>query len=127
MRQIRYPRSIPKAPFPAINESIAGLRAKGRKAVPAIMVERESLNMWGVHRLAGAMLVQAIVDVRCSTGKRREEALEWINHPGKDRFSFESCCRMLNRDPGQIRRFLNRHQFPAWAPHGAENHRPARY
>lgn len=77
-------------------------------------VNVESHSPRGIHRLAGAILVQAIADMRGGSGRRREEVLRWIEAPSEARFSFVFCCRILNRDPNEVRRFLERREFPAW-------------
>ena len=74
----------------------------------------ESLGVRGIHRLAGAVLVQAIDDLRCGISWRREEATRWIESESVDQFSFVFCCRMLERDPEETRRFLLRQSIPGW-------------
>jgi hypothetical protein len=84
---------------------------------------QEFVSVRGVHRLAGAILVQAIEDIRCGSGRRREDAVRWITDSSEEQFSFVFCCRMLNRDPDEVRRFLVRQSLPDWLfarPHLAE-------
>ena len=71
-------------------------------------------SLRGVHRLAGAVLLQAIEDIRCRPGKKREEALRWLHDPSEEQFSFIFCCRTLERDPQEVRRFLERRDVPEW-------------
>ena len=74
----------------------------------------EFVNVRGVHRLAGAVLVQAIEDIRSGSGRRREDAIRWVTDSSEEQFSFVFCCRMLDRDPEEIRRMLVRQSLPAW-------------
>lgn len=62
----------------------------------------------GVYRLATAMLLQALQDVSSSSMGRRSSALRWINSSEDSSFSFFFVCRVLNRDPHQVRRFCER-------------------
>jgi hypothetical protein len=74
----------------------------------------EALGVRGIQRLAGAVLVQAIDDLRCGVSRRREEATRWIESDSDEQFSFVFCCRMLERDPEDTRRFLLRQSIPGW-------------
>jgi len=76
--------------------------------------DAESLGMRGIQRLAGAVLVQAIDDLRCGINRRREEATRWIESESDEQFTFVFCCRMLERDPEETRRFLLRQSIPGW-------------
>ena len=58
----------------------------------------------GVYRLATAVLVQAIQDVASSSIGRRTGALRWITSKQDSCYSFTFICRVLNRDPNQVRR-----------------------
>ena len=82
--------------------------------MPEIPQDGEFVNLRGVHRLAGAILVQAIEDVRCGSGRRREDAIKWVTDSSEDQFSFVSCCKLLNRDPEGVRRFLIHERIPGW-------------
>lgn len=66
--------------------------------------DMKSHDLRGVRRLAGAVLVQAIEDIRRGTGKRREDAVRWILDCSDRELSFVFCCRALNRNPEAIRR-----------------------
>ncbi len=77
-------------------------------------VHDESENIRGVNRLAGAVLVQAIEDIRSGSGRKREDAIRWVTDPSEEQFSFVFCCRMLNRNPDEVRRMLVRQALPAW-------------
>lgn len=69
----------------------------------------------GVNRLAGAVLLQAIEDVRVGSGRRRVEALQWIMEDRtEEQFTFQFCCRMLHRDPVQVRRWATRITYEDW-------------
>jgi len=72
------------------------------------------VSVRGVHRLAGAVLVQAIEDFRCGSCRKREEAIRWMEDPSEQQFSFAFCCRMLSRAPEEVRRFLARQEMPDW-------------
>ena len=70
-----------------------------------------------VHRLAGAILLQAIEDIRHGTGRRRAEALTWMmDDANDDQFSFRFCCRVLGRNLEQVRRWATHIDFgpPSW-------------
>ena len=77
-------------------------------------VDAESAGLRGIQRLAGAVLVQAIEDLRCGINRRREEATQWIESDSEDQFSFVFCCRMLERDSQETREFLLRQSIPWW-------------
>ncbi len=63
----------------------------------------------GVHRLATAVLLQAIQDVGSTSIERRAGALRWVTSDEEACFSFTFICRTLNRNPDQVRRLcLNR-------------------
>ncbi|HZS50798.1 MAG TPA: hypothetical protein VFA54_08060 [Bryobacterales bacterium] len=59
----------------------------------------------GVYRLAGAMLLQAIQDASSSSSGRRSSALRWIRSSDDSCFSFSFVCRILNRNPEEVRRY----------------------
>ena len=87
--------------------------------VAEIINEQDFVNLRGVHRLAGAILVQAIEDIRCGSGRRKEDAIHWVTDNNDSQFSFIFCCRMLDRDPEDVRRFLLRQSLPNWLFPGA--------
>jgi hypothetical protein len=58
----------------------------------------------GVRRLAAAMLIRAALDIRWAT--RGREVISWMNDPTEAEFSFKFCCRILDRDPRQVRGLL---------------------
>ena len=62
----------------------------------------------GVHRLATAMLLQAVQDCMSVSNGRRNGALRWINGKDQGGFSFPFVCRVVNRDPDEVRRFCLR-------------------
>jgi len=77
-------------------------------------------DLRAVHRLAGAILLQALEDIRVGSGRRRAEALEWLmENRADEQFSFRFCCRILQRSPEQVRRWATRLDFPAasWQAH----------
>ena len=82
--------------------------------MPENATREEGVDVRGVHRLAGAVLVQAIEDIRSGSGKRREDAIQWVASSSGEQFSFVFCCRMLNRDPDEVRRFLVKQSLPDW-------------
>ncbi len=59
-----------------------------------------------VCRLAAAILVQAIEDIRSGSHNKRADAIRWVTDPTDRQFSFNFCCRVLSRNPEQVRRFL---------------------
>jgi hypothetical protein len=62
----------------------------------------------GVYRLAGAMLLQAIQDAGSSSVGRRTGALRWMCSKETGCFSFVFVCRVLGRNPVEVRRFCER-------------------
>ena len=72
----------------------------------------ESLR--GLQRLAGAILLQAIEDIRYRSGKTREDAIHWVQDPSDAQFSFVFCCRLLHRKPDDVRQFLERRDVIEW-------------
>jgi hypothetical protein len=55
------------------------------------------------ERLAGSMLLQAMADLKSGSVKHRGLAFEWLEGKNDDKLSFVHCCRMLGRDPEQVR------------------------
>jgi|ERR1041384_6645250 len=72
------------------------------------MTDQEKALERGVYRLAGAMLLQAINDVGSISQGRRKSALRWMRSGEDSLFSFEFVCRVLNRNPEEVRRFCER-------------------
>src|SRR5712692_4463759 len=66
--------------------------------------KRESIDR-AVYRLATAVLLQAVQDSGSSSIGKRTAALRWINSNDQSSFSFTFICRVLNRDPNDVRRF----------------------
>jgi len=62
----------------------------------------------GVHRLATAMLLQAVQDAMSHSSGRRNGAVRWINSKDEGPFSFSFVCRIVNRDADEVRRFCLR-------------------
>ena len=54
------------------------------------------------------MLLQAVEDVGSNSVGKRNKALHWMKGRDNGCFSFPSVCRVLNRDPDQVRRFCER-------------------
>lgn len=75
----------------------------------------DSHPLRGVCRLAAAILVLAIEDLRRGSGRKRDDAIRWITDSREDEFSFVYCCRILNRSAEEIRRMLLRQSLPDWA------------
>ncbi len=67
------------------------------------MVERKIDR--AVYRLAAAVLLQAVQDAGSNSIGKRTAALRWINSNDQSSFSFAFICRVLNRDPDEVRRF----------------------
>lgn len=61
-----------------------------------------------IRRLAGAMLLQAVEDAGSNSVGKRNKALHWMKGRDNGCFSFPSVCRVLDRDPDQVRRFCER-------------------
>jgi len=62
----------------------------------------------GVQRLATAMLLQAVQDAMSHSTGRRNGALRWILSKEQCPFSFAFVCRVVNRDPEEVREFCLR-------------------
>ena len=62
----------------------------------------------GMHRLAAAMLLQAVQDAISASNGRRNGALRWMNSKDHGAFSFGFVCRVVNRDPNEVRQFCLR-------------------
>ena len=67
-------------------------------------MEEEVLAAWGARRLAAAMLVRAALDIHSVTKGR--DVISWMRNPSEAEFSFVFCCRLVGRDPRQIRSSL---------------------
>ncbi len=67
----------------------------------------------GLRRLAGAMLISALDDLDSRSHCRRDEVLNWISRRDARVFSFEFCCRLLGRDPNELRRKVKTERFSA--------------
>ena len=72
----------------------------------------------GFYRLATAVLIQAIQDALSYSVGRRTSALRWINSDQQDGFSFSFVCRVVNRDPREIRRFCEQKIAEQAGPEG---------
>ena len=64
----------------------------------------------GVHRLATAMLLQAVQDTMSISNGRRNGALRWMSSKDESSFSFLFVCRVVDRDPDEVRHFC-KHQM----------------
>src|SRR5690242_1163434 len=71
-------------------------------------------DLRGIERLAGAVLLQAIEDIRTRGGRTGEDAIRWLNDNSDEHFSFVFCCRILHRDPNEIRSVVLREALPDW-------------
>ena len=67
-------------------------------------MESTVINRRGLERLAAAMLSLAVKDIGQGYRQVREDAIRWVNNPKDDLLSFTMCCRVLNWQPGQVRR-----------------------
>ena len=67
----------------------------------------------GMRCLAGAMLITALDDLESQSNSRRGEVLSWIARNDGRIFSFEFCCRMLGRDPNELRRRVRAESYSA--------------
>ena len=56
------------------------------------------------------MLLQAMTDLRSGFVNRRS-AWEWMEGKGDDHLSFAQCCRILRRDPEQVRGLMIRRLY----------------
>ena len=66
------------------------------------MIEEPSKGR-DLRRLAGAVLTQAITDLRGNIPHQQREASEWIFRGNIGIITFETCCEHLSRDPGRVR------------------------
>lgn len=67
----------------------------------------------GLRHLAGAMLISALGDLDSRSHFRRGEVLNWISRRDARVFSFEFCCRLLGRNPNELRRKVETGSFSA--------------
>ena len=51
------------------------------------------------------MLLQAVQDAMSVSNGRRNSAIRWMSGKGEDSFSFLFVCRVVNRDPDEVRQF----------------------
>ena len=49
------------------------------------------------------MVLQAMADIQSGSVKHRGLALEWLDAKSDENLSFVHCCRILGRDPEQVR------------------------
>ncbi len=56
-----------------------------------------------LRRLAGAVLTQAITDLRGGMPHQQREASHWIFEGDSGVITFNTCCDHLDRDPGRVR------------------------
>lgn len=57
-----------------------------------------------IERLATAVLIQAMEDMCRGTMRERREAIEWIRRGDVGEFTFDLCCRLIDRDPETVQR-----------------------
>lgn len=57
-----------------------------------------------LRRLAGAVLTQAISDLRGGMPNRQREASQWIFEGDSGVITFNTCCDHLDRDPSRVRK-----------------------
>jgi hypothetical protein len=67
------------------------------------MTSNQGQSRRPMERLAAAMLLQATMDIRTGSGATAASAIVWLRQRGDDCLSFNSCCRLLNRDPDAVR------------------------
>jgi hypothetical protein len=67
------------------------------------MLNEEPVRGRDLRRLAGAVLTQAITDLRGSIPHQRREASEWIFSGDTGVITFDTCCDHLSRDPARVR------------------------
>jgi hypothetical protein len=77
------------------------------------MTSNQEQSTNAMERLAAAKLFQATLDILTGSGATAASAIVWVRQCGEDRLSFESCCRLLNRD------------FPVWFERAAPQARAA--
>lgn len=70
--------------------------------IPTVLYE-ETEKGRDLRRLAGAVLTQAIGDLRGSMPRRQREASEWIFRGDCGVITFDTCCAHLGRDAGRVR------------------------
>ena len=71
--------------------------------VTPAMLNEEPVRGRDLRRLAGAVLTQAITDLRGSIPHQQREASEWIFRGDTGAITFDTCCDHLDRDPGRVR------------------------
>ena len=63
---------------------------------------------YGERRLAAAVLVLALTDLRGWRSVLRSEALMWIRSGDRGALTFDFCCQILDYNPGWMRERLLR-------------------
>lgn len=76
--------------------------------VTPAMLNEEPVRGRDLRRLAGAVLTQAITDLRGSIPHQQREASEWIFRGDTGAITFDTCCDHLDRDPGRVREKIAR-------------------
>ena len=56
------------------------------------------------------MLLQAVQDAMSISNGRRHSALRWMSSRNEDPYSFLFVCRVVDRDPDEVRHFC-KHQM----------------
>ena len=73
-------------------------------AMPADHLE----HAYGERRLAAAVLVLALTDLRGGSSVLRSGAIGWIRSGDRGALTFDFCCHVLDYNPGWMRQRLLR-------------------
>jgi len=71
-------------------------------------VARETVSDKAVHRLAAAVLLQAVRDINGNSFAFQHNALQWTRSSDQSTFSFCWVCGVLNLNPRKARRICAR-------------------
>ena len=63
---------------------------------------------YGERRLAAAVLLLALADLRGWSSVHRSEALRWIRSGNRGALTFDFCCQVLDYNPDRMRELLLR-------------------
>ena len=87
---------------------------RGAATKPSLSYEEYNSRAW--KRLASAVLMQAIKDLRCPQPACKAQTRLWFEDPESGGVTFAMCCGLLERQPENVRRRV----FKAHASKGFE-------
>ena len=73
-----------------------------------ITLNKNSTRDGNLRKLAGAVLGQAISDLRRNTSQKQRKAYAWVFGEDSSIITFETCCTHLDQNPGRVREEITR-------------------